>query len=465
MLDDFDVPVSGFLRYDAQRSQNVKQNTNPFRLPSAIDSFGFKEQNKKHLHEERERMRKMTLMQRTDALKPSVPPCITQKTRSNSVISRNRDYLSTSNTSSASQLQFEKHIRTSEFIQQTREVYIMQMVIDKKNDEIQRIGSHMKREEAELIRREQKINQESQNIKLLTTKCEVRLARARKKAEDATSRRVDLIKKVKQVTNSVATMNSEILKNEDLLESYNRYNDFLKSLTPHRYTNMFDYFKDPSVLIEDINDCEMKNLNMIQGYHYYSNHLESGTSVLQNELVDTNNIIEELNESIESCDKDNSNYEIIPENSEETQKQSDEVEGELERLILCVRKTYVNCLRKEFNHNPISMLEEIEAKLHDFQVKLTLVDPNFIKEKQIIKDKERREKQRREKQEQQEIEQAKKMKQTLERATKPIKKRTGRPIVGKSKLVTHQKKDDQLLIKQRLEQQRLDKLLYGSPYE
>lgn len=461
LLNEFDEPVSEYLKNIDQKNQNEQRSPNPFKLPSRIDSFGFKEQNKKQLHEEREKMRKMTLLQRTEALKPSIPPCITP-TRSNSVMSRNRDYMSTSNASSSSHL-FDKHQRTTEFIQQKREIYIMQMVIDKKNDEIKRIENEIKRSEIELVKREQNILQETQDVKLLTTKCEIKLARARKKAEDATRRRVELIKQVKQVSNSIAMMNSKIYKNEDLLEAYNRYNDFLRNLTPDN-KDTFEYFNDPSVLAEDIEDSQRRNLFMIQACRYFSDHLNSGTSALQNELEVTDDTIEKLNKEIE-INNNNLISETFIDSTEENKKRSDTVEGELERLIAHIRLTYNNCLQKEFNHNPIAMLEEIEANLHDLQTKLTLVDPSFINEKQIIKDKERREKQRSEKQELLEIEQAKKMKQTLERANKPIKKKTGRPIYERTKLIKHEKKNDLLLLRQREEQQKLEKLLYGSPYE
>lgn len=462
-MNDFDEPVSEYIKSREQRNLDQQRSPNPFKLPSRIEAFGFKEQNKKQLHEEREKMRKMTLLQRTDSLKPSIPPCIIQKSRSNSVMSRNRDYTSTSNTSSTPQM-FEKHTRTTEFIQQKREIYIMQMVIDKKSDEIKKIENEIKKSEIELVRREQKIEQELQDVKLQTTKCEIRLARARKKAEDATRHRVELIKKVKQVSNSVAIMNSEIFKNEDLLESYHRYDNFLRGLTPDD-KNIFEYFTNPSVLIEDMTDIENKNLAMIKACHYYSNLLKKGKKVIQSELDSTENTIEKLNDDIEICHKDEIVDDTFDSKSEQNKKRLETVEEELERLILHIRKTYMNCLKKEFNHNPISMLEEVECTLHDLQIKLNLVDPSFINEKQIIKDKERREEQRREKQILQEIEQAKKMRQALERATKPIKKKTGRPIIERSKLVKLEKKDDQLLIRQRQEQQRLEKLLYGSPYE
>ncbi|OHT12530.1 hypothetical protein TRFO_17576 [Tritrichomonas foetus] len=460
-IDDLDEPLSELLQYTERRLPSTEQRPrNPFKLPPPTDSFGYREQNKRELAAERERMRKMTLVQRTDSLKPSIPSCVTQKTRANSVMSGK----STVRSESHSSIRFEKHQRTTEFIQQKREIYIVQMLIDRKNVEISKLTNQMKNEEVGIVETEQKIAQQSQKIKLMTAKCEARLARARKKAENAIRKRVELQKQYKQVLNSVSIMRSEILKNEETLESYQRYYDFLNALKP-KDCEIFDYFTRPNKLIDEMNEHEKKNLFIIEKCQYFDNQMAKNVKKIQKDIDSTDNTINGVNKSLSDYHRTRYIDSEVEDKTEGNMQYSNQLDDELARLKEQVRRVYSSCLKKESDMGPIIMLEEIESNLHLLQTKIINVLPSFVAEKQAIKDKERREKQRKEKQEQQAIEQAKKTKQTLERANRPIKKKTGRPIIGRAVLIKHEKKDDAKLIRQRLEQQRVEQLLYGSPYE
>ena len=458
MLADLDRPLPDLIK---SRDMSVStgpvhtRSTNPFTLPDAVDSFGFREQNKLELSLKRRSMRQMTLVQRAEAEKPKVPPCSTQKTRSNSVLSTH----SFSN-SQGSSVRYEKHPRVPEFIQQKREIYILQMLIDKKNKEIQKLSSLMKNEESDIVQKEQRIEKESQAVKFMTTKSEARLARARKKAENAARKRVELQKKHKQVATSCATIRSEIFKNEETLETYTTYRDFLAELVP-KGKEMFEYFNSPKVLLDDIAFSENNNLFIIDRCEYIGDNVEAGCDKVKKSLNETEKDINAVDAQHEKFLKLHPPEPEVQDLSEENAKYTQGIDDELLRLTELVRKTYFKCLNKDSDVSALLMLEDIEKQLHILQTKILLVDPAFIEEKQTIKDRERRDQQRKEKQEKLEIEQANKMKHTLERANRPIKKRMGRPIYGRVKLMKHEKKDEEKSGRQKMEQQRIEELLYG----
>ena len=121
----------------------------------------------------------------------------------------------------------------------------------------------------------------------------------------------------------------------------------------------------------------------------------------------------------------------------------------------------MKCFKIESYSSSISQLEKIENELENLYRQIKKIDPKFVHEKQSIRDKERREKLKRDRQEKEAQEQRMKKEQAIERAKKPIKKKTGRPLYPRTKLMKVRKEDDDRTWLLRQEQERVEKLLYG----
>ena len=81
-----------------------------------------------------------------------------------------------------------------------------------------------------------------------------------------------------------------------------------------------------------------------------------------------------------------------------------------------------------------------------------------------MKDRERREKTRKQRQEMAEREQRKKIEHAIERAKKPIPKKTGRPLYGRCLPVTVVRRDDEEIMRRRqLELLNEQRFLFGNP--
>jgi hypothetical protein len=89
------------------------------------------------------------------------------------------------------------------------------------------------------------------------------------------------------------------------------------------------------------------------------------------------------------------------------------------------------------------------------------VKPQFAEAKQKKKDEARFEQQRAAMAEKKAAEQKLKYDQAVERAQKPIKKRTGRPPVRRMLPITIQRTDPEKLSAEQFERERIEKLLYG----
>lgn len=446
-------------------SKTYNNSKNPFKLPIQCEIFGFKEFEKKRIQNERESIRRMSLIQRADLQKPKIPTCILSSSLISKTASRKVQPLSSLSTSTILRQKREedqqKSIRVTEFIHQKREIYIIQLLIDKKKEEIKQIYDNIETSEKNLIQRNEKIESDSEKIKLANTHTEMRLARAKRHLEDEITKKVDLQRKLRNVTNNVFTMNSEISKNEDQLQSFRSYEDFLKMMTPDG-EEIFDYFNNPEVLLRELSIIEQDNLNLIQSCQYFDSVLEKGATVIKKKDDETISHIDNIKGQIDRLPI----IEELPEDISLLYTQAfDEKDQEVHYWADLVEKIYINCFGATADVTPIVMLQRINNKLEDFYRLIELVDPDFVQSRQAIKDKQRRETQRKEKQEKQEAEIKIKMEQALARANRPIKKKNGRPVYGRTYLRKNEKKADLKLLRELKEKKATEKLLYGDPFE
>lgn len=439
-------------------SKTYIRSKNPFQLPCECEIFGYKEFEKKRIQNERESIRRMSLIQRADLQKPKVPTCILSSTL---ITSRNMQSKSSLSTTTILQQKREsdqqRSMRVTEFIQQKREIYIIQLLIDKKNQEIKQIYNRMETSEKNLIQREQQIEVDTEKIKLANTHNEMKLARAKRHMEDEISKKVELQRKLRNVTNNVFMLNSEISKNEDMLQSYQSYEEFLQKLTPED-EKIFEYFNSPEVLIKELHTIERDNLTLIQNCQHFESLVEKGVSSLKKK---DDEALERINEIKNQLD----NLEVVDTFPDElypaAAKSFDVKSQEIKNLSEIIERIYINCFGATADVTPVVMLQRINIKLEDFYDKMDLIDPDYALNKQAIKDKQRREQQRREKQEKQEAEQKIKMELTLARANRPIKKKNGRPLYGRGVIKKNEKKTDLKMLRELKEKKETEKLLYG----
>jgi hypothetical protein len=109
------------------------------------------------------------------------------------------------------------------------------------------------------------------------------------------------------------------------------------------------------------------------------------------------------------------------------------------------------------------MLRQLEIQFEQFYKLLDSIAPEFIAAKTAQQTKSRRELQRHIKQIKQEAEQKVKMEQALYRATRPIQKRVGRPLMMRSLLSRTDNGDAKALQAALREQARVEELLYAPP--
>ena len=112
----------------------------------------------------------------------------------------------------------------------------------------------------------------------------------------------------------------------------------------------------------------------------------------------------------------------------------DSVEDELEQLTRRVTEVYVEC---GFDHDPSvsvsQMLTNIEAKMEEYFAAIDKLPPKVVADLEKEKEKERRRLAREQKAREQKRDQEIRFQRSLERARAPAHKKTGKPIMFRSR--------------------------------
>jgi hypothetical protein len=453
-----DEPVELIVQQELRaRSSQATRHNNPFILPSDVESFGYSDLKRRENQSKREGIRNMNLIQRTDAIKPRAMPFTLHVSRPDSAM----EPASSGEMSMAAKLRSQKRHRIAEFIRQKREIFLVQMLIDRKNEEIAKIYNSMKNAEANLVATEANIEELKVQYKADNAKSEASLTKARKASEAATTQRVTLLRAFKRATLSISLMKSEIMKRKEMLEGFHTFNQFLLGLVPDGYT-IETYFTSAQVAIDAMDQMEREGYEMIDVCQTFNGRLARATGVLDADIKDANKTIEVIDEQYDTYMREKA----VDENEFvfRGKKNSEQLDADLEAVSALVTHTYIKCFEKASNITPLAMLEKIENTLEKFYRSVLQVEPSFVAEKTAVRMKERREEQRIFKQVKQEQDQARKREQAAMRANKPIKQRFGRPLVRRSIIAMKGKTNDEYLRRVKREQDRIENLLYGPAF-
>ena len=108
-------------------------------------------------------------------------------------------------------------------------------------------------------------------------------------------------------------------------------------------------------------------------------------------------------------------------------------EKQLRELYDKVKEVYQACLGDwDANMGTLQMLTAIENRLEQLFEIIELMPADRVEQAEKMKDKERRHRIREEKMDAQRIVQEERVQRALERATAPVKKKTGKPLVFRS---------------------------------
>ncbi|EAX91470.1 hypothetical protein TVAG_276890 [Trichomonas vaginalis G3] len=427
---------------------------NPFRLDDPCNVFGSKEADEIRVKAKREMLQNLTLKERAERMTSPIPTCHNSQTRT-----RVPSQIG-SPTGIKTSHKHESAKRMSEFIQQKREAYLMQLIIDSKNEEIRKIYQTMSTSEKEYDETEATQTDLATKYKLISSQSENMVARQRKNTEYANSHRVELTKKLKHKQHDISAIQSEISKNEELLEQYQLYNDFLNDFKPKDRPIEY-YYDDTSKLMDEIDKYEKQNLFLIDQYQNLQNQLDKDNANYAASIRDVSQAVDILESQI-----DRSNPLIDFQKSEQNlQNQLGTIDSEINRLSNLVRNMYLRLYREDPKLNAMHMLQKVDSDLELMYSQSEDLNRKYYNDKQAQLEKKRRDQQRIEQQKEIQRQAQEKKEAALARANRTVQKRMGKPLMYRTTLKKVVKNDDAKRRRQEAEQRRIDQLLFGEDFD
>jgi hypothetical protein len=344
----------------------------------------------------------------------------------------------------------------TEFLNEKREIYLLQMMIDRQRNEISKIDRDVRATERSLVDQEESISFQSKRCKAMQAQNENTLRRVLRRTERAVQQRVALQTQLRRGNARVALTKSEIANNQDQLHDFHVYRDFLRLLTPDDQ-EPHEYFDSPKKIVQCLDSLEQGNLIAIQACRYFSAKLQR----VEREFGRGSEEFASLIAEVEGDYARLTDVEELPDTlSAVTLARGRATDNEYERVRALVVRACANCLGEAGDAVPIAMLRQIENRLEAFYQKIDRIRPDFVAAKQAQRTILRREQHRVEQQAKQAADLKIKTQHALYRATRPIQLRTGRPLYPRTLPRVAAEAEDREAALALKEQQRIDELLY-----
>ncbi|XP_045043576.1 cilia- and flagella-associated protein 100 isoform X1 [Desmodus rotundus] len=123
----------------------------------------------------------------------------------------------------------------NKYINQKRQMFLIQYALDMKRSEIQRLEMLATKEEAELEQAEKSLEKDSALFDEFLRENDRSSVQALRAAEKETKVKMEKITEIRDLTSQIMNIKSEISKFEDTLQHYKVYKDFLYKLSPKEW--------------------------------------------------------------------------------------------------------------------------------------------------------------------------------------------------------------------------------------
>ncbi|KAI8909603.1 hypothetical protein EDD86DRAFT_205831 [Gorgonomyces haynaldii] len=441
--------------------------SNPFHMPSDVEVFTMREEDRKLKEQAKELNKKLTIYEKNAVKRKNFKALLAEDQDDidfyKNLKKRDADKFLINHKTRAERHMGKENLH--DFIAKKREMFLVQYALGVKREEMRKLEEIAQTEEQKLLDDEKALEEDAAKFDAFLKENDKNSVEAIKKAEAETKAKLEKIQEIKKINVQIMSVRSDMSKNEDQLRDLQRYRYFLDKLTPaevlqsrkkpekqqeEQEEEFADieldeedtdiYFKTPQQLLDLYAELEENNLALIQSCQETEETLED----LRNKMTETSANMEketaQLNQQIQQLNQAIAKEEEKARLLEERAKLqhaggagSDSQEKMLEDLNHKVKEVYRRCLGdSDGNLSTLQMLTSIENRLEQLFEFIELMPPEKVEQAEKLKDKERRQRLREEKLEAQRALQEERVQRALERARAPVKKKTGKPVVFRS---------------------------------
>ncbi|GMH97021.1 hypothetical protein TrVE_jg4567 [Triparma verrucosa] len=196
---------------------------NPFTLPSDEEVFRLRDEEKKRRAEARDKNMKLKIWQKGGGNGG-------RSLRMKEIGNKNAKS-SAAATGVTNERRQEKEIMT-EFIAKKREMFLVQMSLDTKREEIRKLEEKAQMKEEALQKSETMLEEDAIRFDTFLKENDKKAHEAIKKAEKETKLKTDKVQEIKKLNQQIQMVQSDMSKHKEALEDCLKYKDFLDKLTP-----------------------------------------------------------------------------------------------------------------------------------------------------------------------------------------------------------------------------------------
>lgn len=445
-------------------------NNNPFQIPSDKDIFLIRLKEREEKNRKREEWRNMKIWDKTSTKYGNKD--IEQKIKFESSIKKHENK---QDGLFDGERRKEKENMT-DFIEKKREMFLVQMSLDTKRDEIRKLEEKAQMKEEALLKSELMLEEDALRFDAFLKENDIKAHEAIKRHEKEVKEKQEKIIKIKKLNQEIAKVKSEMDKYNETLAYCRKYKAFLDELTPKEwFTTNKDkmYFKSPEQLLQVFATLEERNLFLIQN----AQETEEAFDELKYKFQETKNSMQLKTSQLESSINEMKSKIEIQENKANNLRNKllllgdngdcgdNKQEKLLSELGNKVGVVFAQCgFDPEQTPDTLGKLTKIEQLLESLIIRLQQMPQNIRKKAEKHKEAQRRDRLRKEKVLKMEKEYQQRLKRSLERAKRVEqrvkKQKKGKPKMFRSAPIKKKKKKQSSIDKEKEEQERIFKKFF-----
>ncbi|KAI8593585.1 hypothetical protein BDZ88DRAFT_93809 [Geranomyces variabilis] len=224
----------------SQQSQQRPQSSgskNPFHMPSDVEVFSMREDERRVKQETKEKMRHLHIYEKSVVKRKNFKELLAEEEDDlrfyDELRKRDADKVLTTR-----QARVDRHFgkeNLHDFIAKKREMFLVQYALGVKREEMRKLEEIAQAEEQKLLDDEKALEEDAAKFDAFLKENDKNSVEAIKKAEQETKAKLEKIQEIKKLNVHIMSIRSDMSKNEDQLKDLQRYREFLDKLTPREW--------------------------------------------------------------------------------------------------------------------------------------------------------------------------------------------------------------------------------------
>jgi hypothetical protein len=280
-----------------------------------------------------------------------------------------------------------------EFIDQKRQIFQVQLFVDRKKKEMERIEQQERTESDFITTQTPKLIDFENTCRLNRSQADGEMIRAKRAMDLAVRRRGDLSHELRIKRAAVDALESDIFTMEERVESLRKFDQFLCRFDESMTRS--ELYQNPSLLLDEIALLETEKLRLFERCDELGSEQERTLQTLNRGIAEA----EQESAEIQTREQRLPTVEVIDTRALPVARDTENADRVLTMLTRLVDTYFHNCFKKSADIGALMMLERMEVELEQMYVTVSKLSPQYLMEKQTEIDRSRREEQRRQKQE------------------------------------------------------------------